>query len=48
MDYRRIALSKEGVFGWRSDFECAVGRGKGEMAASPDLPWLRRKCQPRL
>jgi hypothetical protein len=23
-DYRRIALSKEGVFGWRSDFECVV------------------------
>jgi len=28
MGYRRIALSKEGVFGWRSDFECAVRRGK--------------------
>jgi hypothetical protein len=23
MEYRRIALWKEGVFGWRSDFECA-------------------------
>src|SRR5438132_5327304 len=28
MHYRSIALSKEGVFGWRSDFECAVRRGK--------------------
>jgi hypothetical protein len=28
MDDRRIALSKEGALPWRSDFECAVRRGK--------------------
>ena len=27
-DYRRIAFSKEGALPWRSDFECAVRRGK--------------------
>ena len=25
MDYRRIALSKQAEFAWRSDFEYAIG-----------------------
>jgi hypothetical protein len=28
MDYSRVALSKERVLSWRSDFGCAVRRGK--------------------
>jgi hypothetical protein len=28
MGYRRITLLKEGVSGWRSDFKCAISRGK--------------------
>ena len=32
MNYRRIALWKEGVLGWRSDFECAVRRRADRIA----------------
>ncbi len=28
MDYRRIALSKQAEFAWRSDFEYTIRRGK--------------------
>src|ERR1700730_3963483 len=42
---RRIALSREGVFGWRSDFECAARRGKARwrQSLSPVTSWWPRR-----
>ena len=43
MGYRRIALSKEGVFGWRSDFECGVRRGKAGLFFVPTVFMIVRR-----
>ena len=44
-DCCRIALSREGVFGWRSDFECAARRGiaRSRQSLSPVTSWRPRR-----
>jgi hypothetical protein len=43
-DCHRIALSGEGIFGWRSDFECAARRGRARwrQSLSPVTSWWPR------